>query len=103
MISFITLSLSQDLPLHQRVVRHVVVPNIHGEMVRKVQYVPETDAILSSSGSYKTSLVHLDISGKRKTYIYKLSKVSQYVKEIDAFSYSQRQNFSQQKLFFLST
>ncbi|XP_072043758.1 LOW QUALITY PROTEIN: cilia- and flagella-associated protein 337-like [Amphiura filiformis] len=77
---------AQDLHLHQRLVRHVVIPNIHGEMVRKVQYVPETDAILSSSGSYKTSLVHLDISGKRKTYVYKLSK------GVECFDYSRDLN-----------
>ncbi|XP_071952599.1 cilia- and flagella-associated protein 337-like [Antedon mediterranea] len=66
---------TQDLHLHQKFVRQVVLPNIHkNEMVRKVRYIPENDFILSSSSSNKTSMVMMDIQGKKKTYVFKLSK-----------------------------
>ncbi|XP_038067567.1 WD repeat-containing protein on Y chromosome-like isoform X2 [Patiria miniata] len=65
---------AQDLPNHQRYVRHTKLPGIHTEMIRKVRYLPDNDYIISSSGSKTSSLVLRDTQGKKKTYTFRMSK-----------------------------
>nr|XP_006814776.1 PREDICTED: WD repeat-containing protein on Y chromosome-like [Saccoglossus kowalevskii] len=76
----------QDLPHHSRFLRHVVLSNVHTEMLRKVKYLPDNDFILSSSGSSTTSLVMLDVQGKKKTYTFKMSK------GVECFDYNKHLN-----------
>ncbi|XP_077980125.1 cilia- and flagella-associated protein 337-like [Glandiceps talaboti] len=76
----------QDLPHHNKHLRHVVLNNIHSEMLRKVKYLPENDFILSSSGSSSTSLVMQDVQGKKKTYTFRMSK------GVECFEYNKQLN-----------
>ncbi|XP_041474209.1 WD repeat-containing protein on Y chromosome-like [Lytechinus variegatus] len=71
---------------HQKYVRHVVIPYVHTEYIRKVRYLPDKDFILSSSGCRKTPLIMMDIQGKRKSYTYKLSK------GVECFDYNRSMN-----------
>ncbi|XP_072168406.1 cilia- and flagella-associated protein 337-like [Diadema setosum] len=71
---------------HQRYVRHVVLPNVHTEYVRKVRFLADKDFILSSSGCRKTPLIMMDVQGKRKSYTYKLSK------GVECFDYNRSMN-----------
>eukprot|EP00057_Strongylocentrotus_purpuratus_P002746 XP_003725163.1 PREDICTED: WD repeat-containing protein on Y chromosome [Strongylocentrotus purpuratus] len=71
---------------HHKYVRHVVLPNVHAEDIRKVRYLPDKDFILSSSGCRKTPLIMMDIQGKKKSYTYKLSK------GVECFDYNRTMN-----------
>ncbi|XP_064614731.1 WD repeat-containing protein on Y chromosome-like [Liolophura sinensis] len=64
----------QDLPHHSQWVRQVVCEKVHPEVICKVKYIPDSEAIISSSASPKNSLVIADIQGLKKIYIFKLDK-----------------------------
>ncbi|ESO83976.1 hypothetical protein LOTGIDRAFT_108617 [Lottia gigantea] len=50
----------QDLPQHSKWMTHKVLPKIHPEMIRQVRYLPDNDAIISSSGSSRSAVVIAD-------------------------------------------
>ncbi|XP_055876696.1 WD repeat-containing protein 49-like isoform X3 [Biomphalaria glabrata] len=64
----------QDLPNHSQWVSHKVLTDIHPELVRQVRYLPENEAIISSSGSPRNSLVICDVTAIKKSYVFKLEK-----------------------------
>ncbi|XP_031555888.1 WD repeat-containing protein on Y chromosome-like [Actinia tenebrosa] len=77
----------QDISLHARFVTHLTLGTIHSDWVRRVQYVPAKEFIISCSGSARDSLVVRDVDDKkRKTYVFKVAK------GIDCFDYNHTLN-----------
>ncbi|XP_041364011.1 WD repeat-containing protein on Y chromosome-like isoform X2 [Gigantopelta aegis] len=64
----------QDLPQHSKYVRHVMIADIHPDIVRQVRFLPENDSIISSSGNYKSSVVISDVYSLKKAYVFKIDK-----------------------------
>jgi len=57
---------------------------VHSDWVRRVKYIPLKEFVISCSGSGKDSLVVRDIDDKkRKTYIFKVAKVSKMSTEVE--------------------
>ena len=66
----------QDLWKHERFVQHTVIAAIDkGEPIKKLQYIPHNDLIITGSASPKASVVITDRKENRKPYIFKLAKV----------------------------
>lgn len=74
----------QELFVHHEYVKHVKLSNIHTEMLRKVQYLPEKNLVISSSGSSTTSVVIADVRGKRRRYVFKRRKVGIYAGDCES-------------------
>ncbi|KAK3580718.1 hypothetical protein CHS0354_005723 [Potamilus streckersoni] len=55
-------------------VKVVKMSNVHDDWVGKVQYIPESDAFLSSSQSPKSSLYYGDLSGKRGSVYFLVNR-----------------------------
>ncbi|CAL1530117.1 unnamed protein product [Lymnaea stagnalis] len=64
----------QDLSHHCQWVKHTVLTDIHSEIIRQVRYLPDNEAIISSSASPKNSIVICDTIGVKKSYVFKLEK-----------------------------
>ncbi|XP_076443223.1 cilia- and flagella-associated protein 337-like isoform X3 [Babylonia areolata] len=65
----------QELPVkHNKLVRHVLLADIHPDIIRQVRYLPDNDAIISSSASPKCSIVISDTSSLKKAYVFKIDK-----------------------------
>eukprot|EP00058_Branchiostoma_floridae_P018136 XP_002603625.1 hypothetical protein BRAFLDRAFT_126931 [Branchiostoma floridae] len=64
----------------------VVLDSIHPEGIRQILYCPHNDVVLSSSGSHSSSVVMMDISRKKKTYVFKVSK------GVECFDYNKHMN-----------
>ncbi|KAJ8037373.1 WD repeat-containing protein 49 [Holothuria leucospilota] len=75
-----------ELCLHHEFVKHVKLNNIHTEMLRKVQYLPVKNLVISSSGSSQTSVVIADVRGKRRSYVFRRRK------GVECYDYSSKLN-----------
>ncbi|CAH1274614.1 EFCAB8 [Branchiostoma lanceolatum] len=75
-----------ELPQHSKYVQLVVLDSIHPEGIRQILYCPHNDVVLSSSGSHVSSVVMMDISRKKKTYVFKVSK------GVECFDYNKHMN-----------
>ena len=72
----------QDLIRHERFVQHSVIEGVHkGEPIKRIQYIPHNDLIITGSASPRTSVVINDRKGNRKPYLFKLLKVRSLGKE----------------------
>ncbi|XP_062507876.1 WD repeat-containing protein on Y chromosome-like [Corticium candelabrum] len=76
----------QDLGQHSRYVQYTVIPGVHTDWVRQLRYMPESNSILSCSGSPINSMSIRDIERKKKLYVFKLRK------GISCFDYSRNWN-----------
>ena len=66
----------QDLIRHERFVQHSVIEGVHkGEPIKRIQYIPHNDLIITGSASPRTSVVINDRKGNRKPYLFILLKV----------------------------
>ncbi|KAI8506660.1 hypothetical protein Bbelb_160870 [Branchiostoma belcheri] len=75
-----------ELPQHSKYVQLVVLDSIHPEGIRQILYCPHNNVVLSSSGSHVSSVVMMDISRKKKTYVFKVSK------GVECFDYNKQMN-----------
>ncbi|KAK3758931.1 hypothetical protein RRG08_016011 [Elysia crispata] len=64
----------QEIDHHSQWVKHLVLPDIHPEIIRQVRYLPDNLAIISSSGCPKNSIVISDVEGVKKSYVFKIEK-----------------------------
>ncbi|KAK7112140.1 cilia- and flagella-associated protein 337-like isoform X2 [Littorina saxatilis] len=64
----------QELPQHNKYVRHVHLPNIHPDILRQVRYMPDSASIISSSACSKSSIVICDTNNLKKPYVFKIEK-----------------------------
>ncbi|KAK7469672.1 hypothetical protein BaRGS_00036301, partial [Batillaria attramentaria] len=64
----------QDLPQHSKWVHHTLLADIHADIIRQVRYMPENDAIISSSASSKNSLIICDTQRLKKSYVFRIEK-----------------------------
>lgn len=53
-----------------------MIEGVHkGEPIKRIQYIPHNDLIITGSASPRTSVVINDRKGNRKPYVFKLLKV----------------------------
>ncbi|KAJ8363673.1 hypothetical protein SKAU_G00125040 [Synaphobranchus kaupii] len=64
----------QDIAVHSRLVSYKLIPAVHEEPINRIAYEPHAGLIMTSSGSASTSVVIMDVSLKRKSYIWKINK-----------------------------
>ncbi|KAK6170880.1 hypothetical protein SNE40_019170 [Patella caerulea] len=64
----------KDLPQHSKWVTHKVLQKIHPEIIRQVRYIPDSDAIISSSGCSRSAVVIADVCGLKKNYVFRIEK-----------------------------
>ncbi|XP_050390150.1 WD repeat-containing protein on Y chromosome [Patella vulgata] len=64
----------KDLPQHSKWVTHKVLQKIHPELIRQVRYIPDSDAIISSSGCSRSAVVIADVCGLKKNYVFRIEK-----------------------------
>ncbi|XP_048575994.1 WD repeat-containing protein on Y chromosome isoform X3 [Nematostella vectensis] len=77
----------QDISLHSLFVTHLPLGVIHSDWVRRVQYIPVKEFVISCSCSSHDSLVVRDVDDKkRKTYVFKVAK------GVDCFDYNHSLN-----------
>ncbi len=67
----------KDMAHHSRLVSYSILSHVHSEWVRRVRYFPESDMLMSCSNTSKESLVFRSLDDKkRKTYVFRVTKVS---------------------------
>ncbi|XP_061089122.1 WD repeat-containing protein 49 [Conger conger] len=64
----------QDIVVHSRLASYKLIPAVHQEPINRIAYDPHADLIITSSGSASTSVVIIDASQKKKSYIWKINK-----------------------------
>ncbi|XP_035261110.1 WD repeat-containing protein on Y chromosome isoform X4 [Anguilla anguilla] len=64
----------QDIGVHSRLTSYKLIPLIHQEPINRIAYEPQAGLIITSSGSASTSVVIIDASLKKKSYIWKINK-----------------------------
>ena len=65
----------QDLDKHSNFVKHTIIPDVHPDLIRQVQLIPDNDMIISSCANPNKSLVISDIKRLKKSYVFKNDKV----------------------------
>ena len=89
------LSALQDLRRHSSYVEHVTLERVHTDMVRQVRYLPENGYLLSASTSTHHSLSLLDELGKKRTYVFNVTKVGRStLGEMSKFPHSYHKPFT---------
>ncbi|XP_052783274.1 WD repeat-containing protein on Y chromosome-like isoform X3 [Mya arenaria] len=76
----------QNLPDHSKYVRHVVIPDVHPELIRQVQFVPDNNMIISSCANPAKSMIISDIKSLKKSYVFKVDK------GVECFDFSKKLN-----------
>ena len=66
----------QDLDKHSNFVKHTIIPDVHPDLIRQVQLIPDNRMIISSCANPNKSLVISDIKSLKKSYVFKNDKVS---------------------------
>ncbi|CAH1794020.1 unnamed protein product [Owenia fusiformis] len=65
----------KDVMKQNKWTRISVINDVHpGDIIRKIEYLPHTHNIISSSGSSKNSLVIMDINRNKKSYVFQIGK-----------------------------
>ncbi|GFO38221.1 WD repeat-containing protein on y chromosome-like isoform x1 [Plakobranchus ocellatus] len=64
----------QEIENHSQWVKHLVLPEIHPEIIRQVRYLSDNRAIISASACPKNTVVISDVLGVKKSYVFKMEK-----------------------------
>ncbi|XP_064637087.1 WD repeat-containing protein on Y chromosome-like isoform X2 [Lineus longissimus] len=64
----------KDIHKHAKCMLYEYVPDVHPDVIKKVQYMPDNEHIISCTSSPKSSVVIWDVLRRKKTYIFKLTK-----------------------------
>ncbi|XP_060573290.1 WD repeat-containing protein on Y chromosome-like isoform X4 [Ruditapes philippinarum] len=76
----------QNLDQHSRYIRHTVIPDVHPELIRQVQYLPDNNMIISSCANPSKSMIISDIKCLKKSYVFKIDK------GVECFDFSKKLN-----------
>ncbi|XP_052262965.1 WD repeat-containing protein on Y chromosome-like isoform X3 [Dreissena polymorpha] len=75
----------QNLHEHSKYIGHTVLPAVHPELIRQVQFVPDNDMIISSCASPVKSIV-ISVTSLKKVYVFKIDK------GVECFDFSKKLN-----------
>ncbi|KAL4240997.1 hypothetical protein ACF0H5_001776 [Mactra antiquata] len=76
----------QNLDQHSRYIRHTVISDVHPELIRQVQYIPDNNMIISSCANPNKSIIISDIKCLKKSYVFRIDK------GVECFDFSKKLN-----------